>query len=148
MMTQKKTEVLLDATQRERLARLANLLIPGGHGLPSASEAEVHQAWVDRTLAVRPDLADAVVRVVTLDGDPDAEIKRLREQDKATFEHFAYAVAASYLMNPRVRQALGFPGGAPQPRLAFPDESEFYLTDGILDPVIKRGLIYRSTPTN
>src|ERR1700676_4229866 len=64
MMTQKKTEVLLDAAQRERLARLANLLIPGGHGLPSASEAEVHQAWVDRTLAVRPDLADAVVRVV------------------------------------------------------------------------------------
>jgi hypothetical protein len=55
-------------------------------------------------------------------------------------------VAGSYLMNPRVRRGLGLPGGAPRPKPALPDESDYYLSGGILDPVIARGPIYRPTP--
>ncbi|MCW2739051.1 MAG: hypothetical protein JWN97_3695, partial [Nocardioides sp.] len=40
----------------------------------------------------------------------------------------------------------GMPGDAPKRNPAFPDESEHYLSDGILDPVLQRGPIYRPTP--
>ncbi|MSW40886.1 MAG: hypothetical protein F2842_01595, partial [Actinobacteria bacterium] len=38
----------LTPEQRTRLAQLADTLIAGGAGLPSASEAEVHSVWIDR----------------------------------------------------------------------------------------------------
>ena len=130
---------------RERLAVLADQLISGGHGLPSASEADVHGAWIDRVLAVRPDLVEAVTSVTGRAGDPITDLDALQEANPARFDTFAYAVAGAYLMNPRVRGLLGMPGDAPKRNTAFPDESDYYLSDGILDPVLKRGPIYRPT---
>lgn len=132
---------------RNRLAEFADRLISGGAGLPSASGADVHGKWIDRALAARPDIVDAVHAVLTLLGEPASELERLRKDDPATFDRFAYIVSGAYLMNPRVRKLLGLPGNAPKPNPAYPDESDYYLSDGILDPVIARGPIYRPTPT-
>ena len=49
---------VLDADARARLADLADVLIPAGINLPSASEADVHHEWIDRVLTVRPDLIE------------------------------------------------------------------------------------------
>jgi hypothetical protein len=137
----------LTGEQRVRLAALADVLIPGGHGLPSASQCDVQGKWVDRAVVARPDLVDVVCRVIELPGDPAGVINRLQEQEAATFEQFALVVSGAYLMSARVRRLLGYPGPAPQQKPALPDEAEVYLEDGILDPVTARGPILRvSTP--
>ncbi len=135
----------LNTAQRARLAQLADALIAGGYGLPSASDAQVHEVWGDRVLELRPDLLDLVLNVASREAstDPNAELQRLRRVEPATFEGFAYFVSSAYLINPRVRKILGYPGDAPKPNPAFPDEAEFYLSDNILQPVIDRGPIYR-----
>jgi hypothetical protein len=133
----------LDDPLRQRLAEFADVVIPGGVGMPSASGANVHGKWIDRALGARPDLAEVVHAVIALPGNPAAELERLRAEDSDTFETFAYAMAGSYLMSPRVRKLLGYPGATPKPNPAYPDEAEYYLADGLLDPVLERGPIYR-----
>ena len=133
--------------QRRRLAGLADRLIAGGAGMPSASEAETHGVWMARALAARPDLASIVLDVINQDGEPGEVLDGLRERDRPKFDAFAFAVSGAYLINPRVRKLLGFPGPAPAKNPAFPDEAESYLEDGILEVVIQRGPIYRPTPS-
>jgi len=143
-----KTELTgrLDDVQRERLAALADVLIPGGAGLPSASVAKVQGKWIDRALAVRADLEEVVLAVLARDGDAASELEKLRKQDPETFKRFTFAVSGAYLMNPSVHKLFGYPGNAPRPSPAYPDEADGYLEDGILHQVVDRGPIYRSTP--
>lgn len=137
----------LEDSEREALRAFADALIAGGAGLPSASEADVHGKWIDRTLRARPDLAELVVAVLGRGGEPEAELERLRREDRATFDGFTLAVSASYFMNPRVSKLLGYPGNAPKRKLAYPDEADYFLDGGkLLQPVLDRGPIYRPTP--
>ncbi|WP_203981683.1 hypothetical protein, partial [Planosporangium flavigriseum] len=77
------TPTTIDGLDRDRLARFADELIAGGHGMPSASAADVHTTWIDRTLAARPDLTEVVLGVVGLDGDPAAVLEGLRAANPA-----------------------------------------------------------------
>ncbi len=138
--------VPLTAVQRGRLAELADALIAGGAGLPSASEAEVHAVWIDRVFAVRPDMEASVRAVLELPGDASRVLGGLRGSDAELFSSFAFAVAGAWLINPRVRRELGYPGPVPMRQPALPDEADAYLEDGILDVVVARGPIYRPTP--
>jgi hypothetical protein len=138
--------ITLDEAARARLAQLADQLIPGGHGLPSASEIGVHAKWIDRALAARPDLAAPLHAALARSEEPDVALERLREDDRGTFESFGYLVAGAYLMHPRVRKRLGYPSNVPKPKPAYPDEADMYLADGILDAVIERGPIFRPAP--
>lgn len=134
---------LLGQSQRQRLRALANLLIPGGAGLPPAGEAARYDDAVDRTLAARPDLVDVVLPLTASTAEPRAVLARLRREDPGAFELFAYAAAAAYLMTPQIRRLLGYPGIAPRKEPPHPGEAEYYLEDEILSPVIRRGPIYR-----
>jgi hypothetical protein len=138
--------VQLDEAQRATLAGFADALVSGGDGLPSASEAKLHEKWIDRVLRARPDLAAPVLAVIERGGEPVSELERWRVQEPTTFEQFAFAVTGGYLLNPRVCKLLGLPGNAPKRNPAYPDEADFYLEDGILDAVRARGPIYRPTP--
>jgi hypothetical protein len=133
----------LNQVQRERLRALADVLILGGAGLPSASEAARFDDAVDRTLRARPDLVDVVLPVVTCTAEPQAALDQLCDKDPKAFELFAYAVAAGYLMTAQVRRLLGYPGIAPRREPPHAGEAEYYLEDEILAPVIGRGPIYR-----
>ena len=136
-----------DSQWRQRLAAFADTLVPGGEGLPSASAAGVHEAGIDRTLACRPDLRDLITSVIGVDAEPREALERLRAEQPGVFDSFAVTIAGIYFMNPDVRRLVGYPGDAPQRKRARPGEAEEYLKDGILDPVIERGPIYRPTPT-
>ncbi|GII25961.1 hypothetical protein [Planosporangium mesophilum] len=133
----------LGDASRARLATLADVLIPGGSGLPSASDADVAGQWINRTLAANPDLADAVAHVLAVEGAPGEVLERLRIERTDVFDAFAFAVSGAYFMNPAVRQALGYPGIAPRRMPAADGEAEYYLEDDILAPVIGRGPVYR-----
>lgn len=136
----------LDNASRARLALFADALIAGGAGMPSASGADVHTQWIDRVFAARPDMATTVREVLATTGEPAAILAALRAEDPDRFSSFAFAIAGAYLINPRIRRELGYPGPVPVKNPALPDEADAYLEDGILDVVINRGPIYRPTP--
>ena len=144
-MTDLTANVQLSLVERERLGAIADCLISGGDGLPSAVEADVHSIWIDRVLDARPDLI-AALRKVTASGGAAQDI--LAELGEPDLERVRYAVAGAYLINPRVRSLLGYPSTAPAKQPAYSDEADSYLDDGVLDAVIARGPIYRPAPSN
>jgi hypothetical protein len=87
-----------------------------------------------------------VREVIAAKDEPAAVLAALRDRDRAKFDFFAFAIAGAYLINPRIRKMLGYPGPTPVKNPAFPDEAASYLEDGVLEPVMKRGPIYRPTP--
>ena len=134
----------IDDVRYERFRALADVLIPGGHGLPPAGDTPDFRRSVDRVLTLRPDLAAVVWPALDGGDDPATRLAALRAQDAAAFDLFGYAVAAAYLTTPRVRRLLGYPGNAPRPEPPHEGEAEYYLEDGLLDPVLARGPFYRS----
>jgi hypothetical protein len=137
------TAELPDERQRQRLAALADTLMPGAGALPSPSEAGAHHQGIDRVLRTRPDLAPVIRAAASAPGSAAEYLAALRASDQAAFSALAYALAAAYLTVPQVRRALGYPGAAPRRSPAPPDEADYYLEDGILQPVLDRGSIFR-----
>ena len=137
----------LNAEGRARFGAIADRLIPAGSGMPSASSAGVAGQYLDEVLAARPDLAEpleaALASVAGLDAE--AAVDALR-RDAGGWAVLAAVVPAAYFLNPAMREAIGYPGLEARPidAAAEPD----YLADGLLDSVIARGPVYRSTPTD
>jgi hypothetical protein len=131
---------------RERLAELADALIPAGAGMPSATEAGATGEWLDAVLAARPDLAVPLggVAAATAGMDPAQAVAALPARDPAAWAAFTTAVPAAYFMNPDVRDRLGYPGQQAVP--IDPDAPPDYLQDGLLDSVKARSPVYRPTP--
>jgi len=130
------------AHERTLFARLADALIPAADGMPAASAAGAHGPWLDAVLAARPDLVAPLTALFhQADGQPPAEfLARLRAADPLAFGALAEVAAAAYFMNPEVRQRIGYAGQGPHPIDPVPD----YLD--LLEPVLRRGPIYRPTP--
>jgi len=74
--------------------------------------------------------------------NPAEVVAQLQDENPASFAALAEIVAGAYFMNPQVRVAIGYHGQVPQPLASRPD----HLNDGLLQPVIDRGPIYRPTP--
>lgn len=134
---------LLDAAERATFADLADVLVPATATMPSASQADPSGRWLRRALAARPDLVTELHRVLaTASGRQAApEVARLRETDAAGFVALSLIVIGAYYMNLKVRKLIRYPGQKATP--AYPDEAEYYLSDGLLDPVLERGRVYR-----
>jgi len=133
-----------DTSERSVLANLADVLIPAGDGFPSASEAGVAQDGLDQILAVRPDLAEGLKKILAqAQGRNAAEfLAELQINDPAGFGLLAELVPGAYFLNSRVRAALGYDGQSARPIDPRPD----YCDDGLLQSVIDRGPIFRPTP--
>ena len=136
-----------DPGRRAALEAVANLLIPSGDGMPSASEAGVAGRWLDEVLRLRPDFGPPLAAV--LDGligtDPEVALARLRSTDPAGFGVLAEVVAGGYFLNPKVRSAINYPGQ--QSVAIVPEQPPDYEQDGLIASVIARGPIYRPTPS-
>ncbi len=141
------TAAEFDTESRATLAALADVLVPEAEGMPAASQVDVQGKWVDRVLKVRPDLAAELARVLgTARGrEPVAEVERLQHEDAGGFAVLALAVTGAYYLHPRIRKLIGYPGQKKNP--PYPDEADYYLRDGLVDPVTARGPIYRPTPS-
>ncbi len=136
----------LDDAQRERLARMADVLMPAGAGLPAASEVEVHRIWIDQAMDAVPMMASAIHVALETPGEPAEAIERLRRQQPDVFMAFTFILSGAYFMHPRVRQALGYQGQVVESNPPLEGEADFYLEGGLLDPVLARGSIYRQVP--
>jgi hypothetical protein len=135
-----------DADRRAVLAAVADVLIPKGNGMPSASEAGVAARWLDEVLRLRPDFGPPLAAVLdNMKGvDPAAAVARVRAEDPAGFGVLAEVVAGGYFLNPIVRKAIGYPGQQPVP--IQPEDPPDYEQDGLIASVISRGRVYRPTP--
>ena len=126
------------------LLAIGDVLIPGTETMPALSAAPDIQRWIDRALAARRDVFDQLMSLAASLGQLDsaslsAELRRLSDEQPASFEPLSAVLAGAYLMVPAVRRAIGYPG---QVR-SFPpfDQAADEITSGILDPVTERGWI-------
>jgi choline dehydrogenase-like flavoprotein len=127
----------VDDAVRSRLAVIAEALIPSDDTMPSATEAGVAYALLDRVLAAVPSLAETLTSVLDSDVaeyDISSWLHELSERDAAAHSSLLLAVAGAYYLHSDVRRLLGYEGQVPQPVLVsvFPQ----YVEEGLLDPVL------------
>lgn len=137
----------LDAHHRQVFAAIADVLIPEGLGMPAASAVGLRDAPLDRVLELRPDLVPALMRglgSIAAEEPASAAAERLNRDDPEAMGAIGLIASAAYYMQPEVLRRLGYPGQVQRP--VQPDEEDDFRQDGLLDAVIARGPIYRSTP--
>jgi len=136
----------LQAVDRATLAALADVLIPAGADLPSASQAGVAERWLDEVLTALPEVAEPLAALLQALGgeEPSAAVARLQIDDPAGFDLLCTVVAGAYFLNSDIRQMIGYPGQQALPIQV--EDPPDYEQDGLLASVIARGPIYR--PTN
>ena len=122
---------------RERLAELADTLIPAEDGMPSASAAGAVGEWLDAVLAARPEFT-APLEALSASTEP---IEALPESDPGGWGVLTAAVVAAYYMNPDVAGQVGYSG---QRAIPFDPDAPDYLD--LLESVKGRGAVYRPTP--
>lgn len=140
-----RPELEIEAESRQRFGAIADVLIPAAEGMPSASEVGVPGRWLDRLLEVRPELGPRLLQLLAAVGaDPVAYAESALAAGTAEIEELLAIATQAYYMSPKVRKRLRYPGQKGRP--VRPDEADYYLRDGLLDPVIERGPIYRQVP--
>jgi hypothetical protein len=131
---------------RARLALLADAMIPAAHGMPAATEVGVHEGQLDRVLAARPDIVQALGRALARDGIAGRElvvVDELEADDPEAHQALMLAVVGGYYIHPEVRKLIGYTGQVPVPVRI---ENVPYFTERLLEPVEARGPIYRPVP--
>jgi hypothetical protein len=135
----------VDDTARDRLRAFADQLIPAAHDMPAASEVGVADRQLDRVLTARPDLAAPLERALA-DADPDeweATLERLAASDREAHDALLMVVAGGYYIDAGVRRRLGYDGQ--QPVEVRPEIIPNYVEEGLIEPLLARGPIYRLT---
>jgi hypothetical protein len=124
-----------DAAERDRLAALADLLIPAGPSRPSPSEVCIGQVLLDQVVAARPDIATALHRALEPSTvDAAARLCELAETDAPARDALELAVAGGYYMSAEVRAVIGYPGE--EPVAVTPDPYPQYVEEGLLDHLV------------
>jgi hypothetical protein len=134
---------VVDADVRDRLRRFADALIPAAHGMPAAGEVGVADGQLDKVLRARPDLAEPLVRAVAIadPADYQGSLARLAADDRAAHDALLLVVAGGYYIDPGVRSLLGYDGQ--QPVEVRPEIIPNYVEEGLIEPLLARGPIYR-----
>jgi hypothetical protein len=134
----------VDDALRDRLRTFADVLIPAAHDMPSAGEVGVADHQLDKVLAVRPDLAEPLARAVA-DVDPadhETSLARLRDGDREAHDALLLVVAGGYYIDPDVRRRIGYDGQ--QPVEVRPEIIPNYVEEGLIEPLLARGPVYRA----
>lgn len=132
-------------TNQQAFFAMADFLIPAHGRMPVFSDV-CSFADVERSLDFRVDLKDGFARAIAADlaDGAEAHLERLNKGDGEAFNAVTTIAIATYYMNPRVRELIGYPG---QENVQYDSKStQVYLTDGSLGHVIARGRKYRPTP--
>ncbi len=128
--------------QLERLARIADLLIPRSAAMPSGADADAHGAYLDRVFEARPDLVDTVLTALAHVPVPlPSSLDDVDPQTFAAIRPLADALTAAYFINPEVARRVGY-----RTRSVIPIRFDEDL-DSLVSSVVARGPIYRPTPT-
>lgn len=133
------TPLTLDHEQRGILAKVADLLIPAGEAMPSATQAGVPTELIDEALRYRPDLAEDFAEGLRwfTHHDPEAALDDLAAAHPDQFAALSLLIAAAYVLSPQVGSALGIS----TPPMVVTDDSDAYID--MLAEVVERGFHIR-----
>ena len=131
---------------RARLRAFADALIPAAHGMPAAGEVGVADGQLDRVLESRPDLLEPLRRALAQAdaGNAERSLATIQEADPAAHDALLLTVVGGYYMHPRVRELLGYDGQVPVE--VRPEIVQNYVEEGLIEPVLERGPVYRAAP--
>jgi choline dehydrogenase-like flavoprotein len=130
------TPPAFEPAERERLAVLADALIPTGHGMPAPSEVGIGENLLDRVVAARPDIVAALRRALQPGSDDGISwLQELGETDMEARDALELAVAGGYYMSAEVRALIGYPGDEPVP--VRPEAYPPYFEEGLLDHLLE-----------
>jgi hypothetical protein len=115
---------------------IADLLIPTGADMPSASEVSVGTTGLMQVLKFRPELKPVVEGILAQCEGMSAQ-QALDSLDPTGFAALAEIVASAYFMNEQVREKLHYHGQ--DAKTIIPEQIE----PALLQPVVERGAIYR-----
>jgi hypothetical protein len=135
----------LDVDARALLRAIAETLIPGAHGMPSAAEVLTDDR-LRFVLRARPDLAEPLGASLRpgLDADPGDRLARLADEP-ASLSALQLVIVGGYYTDKRVRELIGYPG-----QMAIEVKSWLYpayLEEGHIDAVLARGPVWRDPAT-
>ncbi len=130
-----------------RLTALADVMLPAAHGMPAVSDVKAVESYLLQVLGWRKDLHQPLVRAVDA-LDPSLftidRLSALHEEDEDAYVALTTAVAACYYLSPVVRELIGYPGQAAKTYDPFAYTE--WVAEGLLDPVVDRGPIWREVP--
>ena len=129
---------MLTTRHRAELARVADVLIPAGDGMPSASEAGIAAQLVDAVHEVRPDLYEELILaldVTVATADPAAAVESLQSTNSSAYRALVTTVAGGYYLSPDVRKGLDWHSerGRDLGSAAYPQ----YVSEGLLDHLLE-----------
>lgn len=125
-----------EPSERQRLATLADALIPPIHDRPAPSEVGIGEMLLDRVAAARPDLVAGLRRALRPGTTDVAErLRELAETDAEARHTLEVAVAGGYYMSSKVRSLIGYPGNDPVP--VRPDAYPPHIEEGLLSHLIR-----------
>lgn len=137
---------LLTEQQVATLDLVSEWFIAPSDGYPSVTEADPDGEVLRTVLtALRPILSQISAALDAASGqDLDTYLPQLDDAGSPDFEVLMLVSRARYLSARPVWKVLGYTGRRPSP--IEPGEADHYLRDGLLDPAIRRGKVYRATP--
>lgn len=100
----------LNQEQREVLAAVADVLIPGGESMPSASQIDLAGTLIDQALRYRPEISDAFIAALHSCNtrDPAAALDALAETSPELLSTLTLLVSGAYLMSPEALKAMNY----------------------------------------
>lgn len=131
----------------DRLTALADVMLPAAHGMPSVSDVKAVESYLAQVLSWRDDLRQPLVRAVNALDPTSFSVDRLvalHADDEGAYVALTTAVAACYYLCPAVRELIGYPGQVA--KTYDPYAYTEWVADGLLDPVVERGPIWREVP--
>jgi hypothetical protein len=131
----------------DRLEQLADIMLPAGHGMPSASEVRAVDSYLDEVLGWRDDLRQPLVEALAALDPATFTVDRLSAflaEDEDAYTALTTVVAACYYLSPVVRDRIGYPGQVAKTYDPFAYTE--WVAEGLLDPVVERGPIWRKVP--
>ncbi len=138
------SDVEPSAAQRLVLARVADILVAEGFGMPAASVVGVAGRLLDQCLGAAPSLAaplTALLDEMPTDGLDDF-VRELAASRPDDFAVLSTAVVGAYYLSAEVRELIGYPGQQPAP-LSVAGEPEYL---DMLARVYDRHPGYRECP--
>ena len=130
------------------LRAVADILVPACGESPCATSEHGFDSALVTAVTARADAFAGITAILARwEGVDGAELERrlrvLHDQEPETFQALSAVVAGAWLILPAVRERIGYPGQHRNP--APLDQAVDELSNGLLDSVIERGSIYRTT---
>jgi hypothetical protein len=137
--------VWIDPPEREGLARVLDVVVPGTETLPSGRSVAAHEDLLDHVVSADSRLEAPLKQVGKRAADAESFIlDDVVEWAGEHAEEVVFALTAAYYMAAEVRELLNYPGQRRLPiAQATPDE---VVSDDLLAPVRERGEVFVPTP--